>query len=422
MPEKSPFHPRTSALCESLRWKDWAGYHAVASYRECHEMEYYAFRDAAGLLDVTPLFKYEVRGPDAAAVLARVMTRDVSKLRVGRVTYTCWCDGAGKVVDDGTVTRLEEDHFRVTSADPSLAWFQRHARGFDVQMEESTQRIAALAIQGPRSRDILSEVVDIDLSKLGFFRAKKARLDGVDVLVSRTGYTGDLGFEVWIDADKACAVYDSIMGVGSRHGLLPVGLDALDMARVEAGFVLNGVDYYSSRHCVIESRKSTPLELGLEWTVHLDREPFIGQAAMKAEAERGPAWRFVGLDINWDELETLWERHHLAPQISGSAWRTAVPVYADAGGRKQVGYASSGTFSPILKKNLAMAHIRAPYGDLGTQLHIEATVEFERKTVPATIVPRPFFDPPRKTATPGIKKKKKKKVAQAAEPTQEAAP
>ena len=396
MPEKSPFHPRTLELCTSLRWKDWAGYYAVASYRECHEMEYYAFRQAAGILDVSPLFKYEVKGPDAGTLLARVMTRDVRKLRVGRVTYTCWCDDAGKLVDDGTVTRLDTQHYRVTSADPSLEWFERHAHGLNVQMEESTQRIGALAIQGPTSRAFLNELVDIDLGKLRFFRAKRATLAGVDVVVSRTGYTGDLGYELWVDAAKALTVYDALLEAAPRHGAIPVGLDALDMVRVEAGFVLNGVDYHNARHCLIESRKSTPYELGLGWTVDLDREPFIGQEALRAEKRAGSGWQFVGLVADWEELEALYEVHNLPPGVSASAWRTSVPIYRDRSGRKQVGYASSGTWSPVLKQYLAMAHVKAPYAAVGTTVQLEVTVEHERKCISAVVTERPFFDPPRK--------------------------
>ena len=395
MPEKSPFHPRTSALCESLRYKQWAGYHAVCSYRECHEMEYYAFRHATGILDVSPLFKYEVHGPDAAVFLSRIMTRDITKLRVGRVTYTCWCDERGYVVDDGTVTRLEKTWFRVTSADPSIQWFERHARGYDVQMEESTARIGALAIQGPTSRAFLSELVDFKLEKLKFFRAKKTTIAGKPVVISRTGYTGDLGYELWVDAGDAVEVYDALLEAAPRHGALPVGLDALDMVRVEAGFVMNGVDYFSSRHCLIDSRRSTPYELSLDWTVQLDRAPFVGQEALRRELARGPRWRFVGLDIDWEDIEALYEVHNLPPGVPAEAWRRSVPVYADRGG-KQVGYASSGTWSPLLKKNLAMAHISEPWAERGQELQFEVMVEHERKTVTATVVDKPFFDPPRK--------------------------
>ncbi len=396
MPEKTPFHDRTSALCTSMRYKDWAGYYAVSSYGTCHEPEYHAFRQACGLLDVSPLYKYEVTGPGARALLSRVMTRDVSKLRKNRVGYTCWCDPQGKLVDDGTVTCLNEQHFRVTAAEPSLVWFERHTRGLDVQIEESTRRFGALALQGPTSRDLLSELVDIDMQKLRFFRAKQAKLNGHPVMVTRTGYTGDLGYEVWVERDEALDVWDAIVGVGHRWGLKPAGLDALDMVRVEAGFVLAGVDYFTSRHCIIDERKSTPLELGLGWTVHLDRAPFVGQKALQREQAEGSAWSFAGLELDWEELEALYEVHNLPPSVPATAWRTPIPVYNNRG--KWIGYASSGTWSPILKKNLAMAHVSAPHGALGEELRMEVTVEHRRCNVTATVVERPFFDPPRKRA------------------------
>ena len=393
--EKSPFFARTSELCTSMRWKDWAGYYAVCSYRSCHEMEYYAFRHAAGLMDVTPLFKYEVTGPDAGAFLSYLTTRNIEKLRVGRVTYTCWCDDEGMMVDDGTVTRLAKEHFRVTAAEASLVWFERHSRGFRVHLRESTRELGALSLQGPQSREILKQCSDVDLDKMGFFRAKTGSLDGKEVVISRTGYSGDLGYEVWCKRDDALGVWDAIMDSGKSYGILPVGLDALDMVRIEAGFVMNGVDYHSSRHCIIDSRKSTPLELGLEWTVQVDRDPFVGQAALQREVRDGSKWKFVGLQMNWDEIEALYERHNLPPSLAGGAWRSPIPIYADRRA-SQVGYATSGTWSPILKKNLAMAHIQAPWADLGQELQIELTVEFERKTVTATVVDKPFFDPERK--------------------------
>ncbi len=394
MPVESPFHPRTSARCRSLQWKDWAGFHAVRAYDTYPEREYFAFRHAAGAIDVTPLFKYDVRGPDSAAFLAYVIARDVRKLKPGRVAYCCWTDDRGKLLDDGTVSRLEEDFFRVTAAEPCLAWFHRHACGFDVRIADVTESVAALSVQGPTSRDVLRDACDADVDRLRFFRHTKARFDGFDGIVSRTGYTGDLGYEIWVDASDACALWDRIHDAGAGHGLLPVGLDALDVTRVEAGFLMNGVDYWSANHCLVEFRMSTPFEAALDWTVHLDREPFLGQEALRAEKRRGPARRFVGLEIDWDETEALFRRRGLPPEVPHGAWRTPVPVYLPDG--SQVGYASSGAWSPILKKNLALATIDAPHGDVGDELRIEVTVEYERHPVKATVSPTPFFDPERK--------------------------
>ena len=424
MPFPSPFHERLAQLCHSYRWKEWAGYHAVCSFDVTHDREYYAFRHSAGLLDVTPLFKYKVTGPDAGAFLTRVMSKDISKLRKGRVTYCCWCDDDGKILDDGTVSCFEPgEDYRVTSAEPTWRWFQRCRRGFDVTIEDVTDAIGALALQGPTARAILADCTDIDVEKMRFFRVKSGLLEGIPVQVSRTGYTGDLGYEVWVPRQHALAAYDALLEAGRKHGIVPAGLDALDMTRIEAGFILAGVDYFAANTCIIESRKSTPYELDLGWTIDLDRAPFIGQAALRREQQEGSVWAFVCLDIDWDELEALYDRHELPPALPTSAWRTAIPVYSTDG--QQVGQATSGTWSPTLKKNLALASVHAPYAALGTTLHIEQTVEFVRHRVTATVVPKPAFDPPRKRATPAARKTKRPArppIADVAVPAQPAAP
>jgi len=394
MPIHSPFHSRTSRLCTSLFWKEWAGYHAVRSYDTCHEREYFALRHAATLLDVTPLYKYDVRGPDAGKFLSRVMVKDVAKMRPGRVTYLCWCDDDGKVVDDGTVSRLSEDHYRVTAADPALAWLTHFARSYRVTVEDFTDRIAALALQGPCSRSILETVAEADVAGLKFFRATDGKIGTAPVRISRTGYTGDLGYEIWTDREHALDVWDALTTAGRDWRLLPMGLDALDVARIEAGFIMNGVDYFSANHCIVDSRKSSPFEIGLGGTVKLDREPFVGQEALAREKARGPRWVLAGLALDWDEYEALFAEAGLPPQVSSGAWRSPVPVYDGSG--RQVGYATSGAWSPTLKKNLALATVQAPFGQSGTRLQMEVTVEFHRRKVGATVVPTPFFDPPRK--------------------------
>ena len=394
MPRPTPFHERTSALCKSYRWKEWAGYYAVCSYDYCHEPEYMAFRHAAGLLDVTPLFKYHVSGKDAAAFLARVMVKDIRKLKLHQVAYACWCDEQGKILDDGTVARLDENFYRITAAAPNYDWFLRHSRGFDVEIEDVSEKIATLAIQGPFSLDILKNVVTgCDLDKLNFFRSTSAKMDGLDAVITRTGYTGDLGYEIWVENKDALRLWDVMIDGGKSRRILPAGLDALDVTRVEAGFILLDVDYFNAKDCIIESRKSTPHQVDLGWTVNLNREPFIGQAAIAGEIERGQTWSFVGLEIDWPELERLFDAHGLPPQLPGGAWRTPVPVYCDG---EQVGQATSGAWSPILKKNLALATVKTPFAKTGTPLKIETTVEFQRKLCSAVVVSKPFYDPPRK--------------------------
>jgi len=395
MPIPTPFHPRTSKLCTSYRWKDWAGYYAVCSFENHHDREYQAFRHSAGLIDVSPLYKYEVYGPDAADFLSRVMVRNIKRLRMNRVVYTCWCDQKGKVVDDGTVARLKEDHYRVTSALPMYAWFHRFTRGYRVTIEDSSTELAALSLQGPTSRDILKQICDANLDTLRFFGLTQCKLDDLDITLTRTGYTGDLGYEIWVQKDKAIPLWDALMDAGKAYRIEPAGLDAMDVARIEAGFVLNGVDYFSAPSCLTEFQSSTPTDAGLDWTVGLkNRGEFNGKSAIIAEKERGPTWGMVGLVLDWDEYEALYRARGLPPEVPHGAWRTAVPIYNEF--MEFIGQATSGTWSPTLKKNLALATLYTKYTPIGTKVQMEVTVEYERKTVTATVTPRPFFDPVRK--------------------------
>jgi len=397
MPLPTPFHPRTSKLCSSLLWKEWAGYFAVRSFDVFAEREYYAFRHAAGMIDVSPLFKYDVRGKDACSYLGFLMVRDIAKLKLHQVAYLCWTDDGGKIIDDGTVTFMAEHYYRVTSTDPEMHWFLRHARGFDVTVEDVTDRVAALSIQGPNAREVLKRACSADLDGLKFFRMTEARFEGgFEGLVSRTGYTGDLGYEVWVDPKDALPLWDLLASVGKPFGLEPAGLDAMDVTRIEAGYVLSGVDYYCALRSLIESRKASPYELALGWTVQLDREKFLGQAALKQEQAKGPSRVFVGLDIDWDELAALYARHGLPPEVHFGGWRDPKPVY-DLGGQF-IGQATSGAWSPLLKKNLALATLRADQAELGHQVRFEVTVEYERKAVKATVVKKPFYEPERKRA------------------------
>jgi len=400
MPIKTPFFARTSALCNSMNWKEWAGYYAVSSYETLHDPEYIAFRYSAGLLDITPLFKYRVKGSDAAAFLSRIMVKNIHKLGVGRVSYCCWCTDAGKVIDDGTVMRRAENEFFVTSADPCYSWFSRFLRGYDVDLEDISEKVAGLALQGPTSRDILKQICDADLNNLKFFSTVKANVDGFVIYVSRTGYTGDLGYEIWVENEHALALWDAVMSAGKNYNIRPAGLDALDVTRVEAGLILKDVDYFNALHALIDDRMSSPYELSLGWTVNLERDPFNGQASLKAEKEKGWDWAIVGLDIDWPHIDSLYAKHGLPPEIGSHAWRSSIPVYTSADKKNQTGYATSGTWSPILKKNIALATIEKKYENMGSELHIEMTVEHKRYTVPAIISKPQFFNPERKTSNP----------------------
>jgi len=395
MLKTTPFHARTAALSLSHAWRRWAGCVVASSYELSHEREYHAIRSAAALLDVSPLCKYLVTGKDAARLLDRMATRDVARAAIGQVLYTPWCDATGKVLDDGTIARLDETVFRLTSAEPSLRWLEANAVGLDAAIEDVSDSTAALALQGPNARAILQQLSDVDCGGLKYFRVASARLRGIPVTVSRTGYTGDLGFEIWLDAAHALPVWDALVDAGTPYGITPAGMLALDVARIEAGLMLLDVDYVPARKALIDSQTSTPYELDLAWTVDLAKETFVGKEALAAEAERGPAWRFVGIEVDWDSLERLYAEAGLAPRVPSAAWRASVPIYA---GTSQVGYATSGTWSPLLKKYVALAHLRARWAAPGTPVHMEVTIEHERKRAAARVVKKPFFDPERKRA------------------------
>jgi aminomethyltransferase len=393
MLKTTPFHARTAALCASHAWRRWAGYVVASSYELAHEREYHAIRSAAALLDVSPLYKYLVRGRDAARLLDQVVTRDVMRATVGDVLYTPWCDAAGKVLDDGTVSRLAEDTFRLTAAEPNLRWLQDNAIGLEATIDDVSESLAALALQGPSSRAILQSLADRDLGALKYFRLAEARLRGIPVTVSRTGYTGDLGYEIWVDTGSALPLWDALIHAGTPYGITPAGMLALDVARIEAGLMLIDVDYVPANRTLIDSQASSPFELDLAWAVKLDKARFVGRQALAAEAQRGPEWRFTGVEVVWESFERLFGEVGLAPRVPTMAWRTSVPIYA---GGEQVGYATSGGWSPLLKRYIALAHLRSRWAAPGTSLEMEVTVEHRRRRAAVQVVRKPFFDPERK--------------------------
>ena len=391
----SPFHSRTAPLVRAQTWRRWAGYQMASAYDPHPDREYAAIRNAAALIDVSPLHKYMLTGPDSARLLDRMITRDMAKCSVGQVYYTPWCDAAGKVIDDGTVSRLADSTYRLTSADSSLRWLHMNAVGMNVQIEDVSERVGTLALQGPSSRAILQQISPADFSKLKYFRVVETTVGGVPVTVSRTGYTGDLGYEIWADAARAEALWDALIQAGTPYGITPAGVWALDIARIEAGLIMLDVDYFSAHHALIEARKSSPYEINLGWAVSPAKGPFNGRRALAAERARGAAWGFVGLELDWDSFERLFRAHHLPPHLSNIAWRSSAPVYRDG---VQVGYATSGSWSPLLKKSLALAHLRAPHFEPGTAVRLEITVEHQRKTADAVVHKLPFYDPERKKA------------------------
>jgi aminomethyltransferase len=390
------FHPRTSPLNRKMQWREWSGYFASSVYADAHDIEYNAIREAAALIDVSPLYKYLVSGPDALRLVDRVITRDATKLSVGGVVYTPWCDESGKVVDDGTVHRLDERLYRWTAADPQLRWLRQNSAGLDVTITEETEATAALALQGPLSREILEAAAGESFADLRYFRRRTAKVGRVAVDVSRTGYTGDLGYELWIPIEGAVKVWDALMRAGKGYGIRPAGMLALDVVRLEAGLILLEVDYTSSRHAMNPEQNYSPGEIGLGRLVNFDKGDFVGRLALEREAKAGgPARRLVGLQLDWYDIEGLYDAQGLPPAISPSVDRSAVPVFA---GGRQVGRATSHGWSPILKQAIALASVGPQFEPVGSRLSVEWTVEGRRGRVGATVVELPFLDLPRKRA------------------------
>lgn len=396
MPVGTALHERTLALCESLNYREWSGYYAVSAYEGHHEHEYNAIRNASALIDVSPLFKYMVTGRDASRFVDRIITRDVAKMAVGQVFYTPWCDERGRVIDDGTVSRLGDDAFRWTAADPSLRWFRQNALGLDVVVDDVSEEVAAIALQGPTSARLLRAAADADIDGLKYFRVTHGTIAGVKVDISRTGYTGDLGYEIWMAAQDGVRVWDALMEKGKPFDVRPAGMLALDVARIEAGLLLIEVDFFSSKKAMIKSQAYSPYEMGLGRLVNLDKERFIGQQALRDEQRLGPTRQVVGIEIEWTDVERIYDRLGLPPTVGATASRVAVPVYR---GGRQIGKATSTTWSPVLKKMIALATIDRPYAE-GTELQVEVTAEAVRHQVRAKVVPMPFFNPRRKIATP----------------------
>jgi aminomethyltransferase len=390
------FHPRTSPLNRKMQWREWSGYFASSVYADAHDIEYNAIREAAALIDVSPLYKYLVTGPDALRLVDRVVTRDATKLEVGGVIYTPWCDEHGKVVDDGTVHRLDERRYRWTAADPQLRWLRQNSAGLDVTITEESEATAALALQGPLSRDVLEAATGESFADLRYFRRRASTIGKIAIDVSRTGYTGDLGYELWIQARSAVKVWDALITAGQDYGIRPAGMLALDVVRLEAGLILIEVDYTSARHAMNPQQNYSPAEIGLGRLVSFDKGDFVGRLALEREAKAGgPARRLVGLQLDWYDIEGLYDAQGLPPAISPSVDRSPVPVFA---GGRQVGRATSLGWSPILKQAIALASVDPAHEALGARLGVEWTVEGRRGRVQATVVELPFLDLERKRA------------------------
>ena len=392
------FHPATAPLNRKQQWREWSGYFASSAYADAHDIEYNAIREAAALIDVSPLYKYVVSGPDAQRLVDRVITRDATKLQLGQVYYTPWCDEHGKVIDDGTVHRLDDDTYRWTAADPQLRWLRMNAAGLDVQIADTSAATAALALQGPLSRAVLEAVTGESFADLRYFRRRAATVKAgrrkIAVDVSRTGYTGDLGYELWVAAQDAVALWEALSSAGAAYGIRPAGMLALDVVRLEAGLILLEVDYTSARHAMNPEQNYSPAEIGLGRLVSFDKADYVGRLALEREArDGGPKRRLVGLQLAWNDIEGLYSAQGLPPAISPSVDRSHRPVYV---GGRQVGRATSVGWSPILKQAIALASVPPASEAFGAHVDVEWSVEGRRGRVDATVVPLPFLDLERK--------------------------
>jgi aminomethyltransferase len=382
-----------------MQWREWSGFFAASVYADAPDIEYNAIREAAALIDVSPLFKYRVHGPDATRLVDRVITRDATRIALGQVVYTPWCDEHGKVIDDGTIHRLSDDAYRWTAADPQYRWLSLNAAGLDVTIEDETETTAAIALQGPFAREILEAATGESFADLRYFRRRPARVRvgrrRIAVDVSRTGYTGDLGYELWIPTEAAPDVWDRLMAVGRDRAIRPAGMLALDVVRLEAGLILLEVDYTSARHAMNPEQNYSPAELGLGRLVDLDAEDFVGRRALAEERRRGgPARRLVGLILDWYAIERLYDAQGIPPAISPLVDRAASPVFGTGG--RQIGRVTSRGWSPILKQAIALASVPPTHEAEGSQVEVEWTVEGRRGRVPATVTRLPFLDLERK--------------------------
>ena len=395
----TPFHERTSALNETQLWSHWSGHLAANRYQMSDKMEYFAVRNAAGVFDSSPLYKYRISGRDAEAFLAGVLARDIRACPPGHAHYTCWLDDGGFVIEDGVILHTAANAYLLTSAEPNLAYFEDRIGRFDVTIEEVSHDLGTLALQGPRSRDLLKKVVP-QMEKIPYFGVAKGEIGGAGVTVSRTGYSGDLGYEIWIDTPDALHVWDTLWESMEGYGVLPFGLAALEMLRIEAGLLLLEADYDSSRFAWNDAHKSTPIELGWSWMfkdLQGDDRAFIGRKALEREiTDKTSRWAMRGLLVDWQDYDRIYNEAGLIPPKDHTPVLEDWMVYDDY--YQRVGYATSFMYSPMLQRHIAIARVRPDFAKLGTKVNIETTVNHKYEQVAAHVARLPLYNPERKTA------------------------
>ena len=383
---RSPFYARLAALDTLNSWHEWKGY-SSADALYCDETEYFAIRNATAVFDLTPMTKYRISGPDALEYIDRLVTRDMHKIKPGRVAYAVWCDDRGQVIDDGTIFHLREGEYRLCSQERHFAWLQTAAIGFDVSIVLETDDVAALAVQGPTSFTVLKTMGLNGVEELKPFGLMHFDFDGANLMVSRTGFTGDLGYELWIEPGKAELLWDALFEAGKLHGIRAMGTHALDLARIEAGYLAAYEDFLPADATVRNGRTRSPFELGLNWLVDFKKPNFNGRRALAEEKRRGSTWRLVKLDIEGNKAA-----HHSY-------------IFAqEKGNKKEIGFVTSAAWSPVCKQNIALGTVRMPHGAVGSNVWVEIFYQREmhwsRAMAKATVVDKPFWFPPRRSVTP----------------------
>jgi aminomethyltransferase len=382
---RSPFFPRQAELDRLFRWHEWKGYASADGFYDT-TLEYFSVRNSTGVFDLTPMTKYRITGPDALDYLNRLVTRDMSKIKPGRVAYAVWCDDEGQVIDDGTIFHLRQGEYRLCSQERHMAWLTAAAIGMEVSIVDETEDVCGLAVQGPTSFSVLQAMGLDGIENLRPFGLTTFDFQGTELMVSRTGFTGDLGYELWLSPDKAIELWDALFDAGKLYGIMAMGTEALEHARIEAGFIAAYIDFLPADVTVRAGRSRSPLELGLEWLVDFKKPNFNGRRALAEEKRNGSAWRLVKLDIEGNK-----EAHNSY-------------IYAGKKGSKNIGFVTSAMWSPVCKQNIALGTVQAPHGKVGDKLYVEIYYQREmhwsRVMAEATVVDKPFWDPPRKRATP----------------------
>ena len=382
---RSPFFPRQAELDRLFRWHDWKGYASADGFYDT-TLEYFSVRNSTGVFDLTPMTKYRITGPDALDFLNRLVTRDMTKIKPGRVAYAVWCDDEGQVIDDGTIFHLRQGEYRLCSQERHMAWLTAAAIGMEVSIVDETEDVCGLAVQGPTSFSVLQAMGLDGIENLRPFGLTTFDFQGTELMVSRTGFTGDLGYELWLTPDKAIELWDALFDAGKLYGIMAMGTEALEHARIEAGFIAAYIDFLPADVTVRTGRSRSPLELGLEWLVDFKKPNFNGRRALAEEKRDGSAWRLVKLDIEGNK-----EAHNSY-------------IYAGKKGGKDIGFVTSAMWSPVCKQNIALGTVKAPHGKVGDKLYVEIYYQREmhwsRVMAEATVVDKPFWDPPRKRATP----------------------